>query len=79
MSGYTKLRLSCDYFNDTNQTLYYGNGDGEMCIFNAFSDSPYMWAGGALNSGSPGPATDVNGVLTYRRDCQVFAKEPNLP
>ncbi|NVB78780.1 MAG: hypothetical protein HOV81_10330 [Kofleriaceae bacterium] len=72
MAGYTKLRLTCDYFNDQAQTLYYGNGLGEMCIFNAFSDSPYSWAGGALDE-DPGVGTDVGGVMSFSRGCQVYA------
>lgn len=75
MDGFTKLRLTCDYYNDTNATIRYGNGDGEMCIFNAFSDSPYNWAGGALDSDNPGTPTDVDGVATFTRSCQVFAVE----
>jgi hypothetical protein len=75
MSGYSKLRLRCDYYNDTAQTIYYGNGTGEMCIFNAFSDSPYNWAGGALDSGDPGQPTNVDGVMSFTRGCQVFAVE----
>lgn len=73
MTGFTKLRLTCDYFNDTASTIVYGNGGGEMCIFNAFSDSTYKWAGGALDTGSAGTGTDVNGVMTFTRDCQVYA------
>jgi hypothetical protein len=73
MTGFSKLRLTCDYYNSTDQTIYYGNGDGEMCIFNAFSDSPYVWAGGALDSGHPGTPTEVDGVMSFTRACQVFA------
>lgn len=73
MAGYTKLRLTCGYFNNTAQTIYYGNGLGEMCIFNAFSDSPYAWAGGALDEGDPGTGTDVDGVMSFSRGCQVYA------
>lgn len=73
MTGYTKLRLTCEYYNNTDRTIYYGNGGGEMCIFNAFSDSTYMWAGGALDNGNPGTPTDVDGFATFTRGCQVFA------
>ncbi len=73
MAGYTKLRLTCGYYNNTAQTLYYGNGKGEMCIFNAFSDAPFTWAGGALDTGVPGDGTDVGGVMTYTSPCQVYA------
>lgn len=75
MTGFAKLRLSCDYYNSTDGTIYYGNGNGEMCIFNAFSDSPFVWAGGALDTGSPGTGTEVDGVMSFTRNCQVYAVE----
>ena len=75
MVGYTKLRLSCEYYNSTGQTLYYGNGTGERCIFNAFSDSPYVWAGGAIENDDPGTGTLVGDTMTYTHGCQVFAVE----
>jgi hypothetical protein len=75
MTGFTKLRLSCEYFNDKAQTIFYGNGTGEMCIFNAFSNSEFKWAGGALDSGDPGTPTEVDGVMSFTRGCQVYAVE----
>jgi hypothetical protein len=75
MTGFTRLRLTCDYYNDTDATIYYGNGGGEMCIFNAFSDSPHVWAGGALDPGVPGTPTDVNGVMSFTENCQVYSVE----
>ncbi|HTL32522.1 MAG TPA: hypothetical protein VL326_05340, partial [Kofleriaceae bacterium] len=74
MSGFTKLRLTCDYLNNTNDTLYYANsGSGEMCVFLGFSDSTYIWSGGSLDEGDPGTPTDVNGVMSFTRTCQVYA------
>ena len=73
MTGFSKLRLTCEYYNDTASTLRYGNGNGEMCIFNAFSDSPHTWAGGALDNGDPGTPTDVGGVMSFTRNCQVYS------
>lgn len=75
MTGFSKIRLSCSYYNDTASTLYYGNGNGEMCIFNAFTDSPFTWGGGALDTGAPGTGTDVDGVMTFTRNCQVYAAD----
>jgi hypothetical protein len=76
MSGYSKLRLTCDYYNNTSAPLYYGNGAGEMCIFLAFSDSPYIWAGGALDEGTPGDPVSVDGgIMSYTEGCQVFATD----
>jgi hypothetical protein len=73
MTGYSKIRLTCDYYNDTAGTIYYGNGGGEMCVFNAFSDSPYTWAGGALDAGDPGTPTYEGDIAQFTRGCQVFA------
>jgi hypothetical protein len=47
-----------------------------MCIFLAFSDSPYIWAGGALDEGVPGePSSIEGGVMSYTQGCQVFATD----
>ena len=77
MTGYTKLRLTCDYYNNSDATVYYGNGAGEMCVFLAFSDSPRNWAGGSLDMENPDPGLGVNmgGVMTYTRSCQVFTTD----
>jgi hypothetical protein len=73
MSGFTKLRLSCDYLNNTDNTIYYANsGNGEMCVFLGFSDSTYIWSGGSLDE-DPQPGTDMNGVMSFTRNCQVYA------
>lgn len=73
MTGFAKLRLSCDYYNDTDSVIRYGNGTGEMCVFNAFSDSPHTWAGGALDNGDPGTPVDDGGVMHFSRKCQVYS------
>jgi hypothetical protein len=75
MTGYSRLRFSCDYYNNTAATVGWGNGNAEMCVFLAFSDSAYNWAGGALDSDPPGPATMDGDVMTYSHACQVFAVE----
>ena len=73
MTGFSKLRLTCDYLNNTDNTIYYENsGNGEMCVFLGFSDSTYIWSGGALDE-DPLPGTEVNGVMSFERGCQVFA------
>jgi hypothetical protein len=73
MSGFSRVRLSCDYYNNTDATIYYGNGGGEMCIFNAFTDSLHTWGGGALDNGDPGQPTDDGGVMSFTRNCQVYS------
>jgi len=74
MTGYTRLRLSCDYFNPRSVTVGWGLGDQEMCVFLAFSDSTSNWAGGALGDDLPGaPTVDGDGVLSYSHGCELFA------
>jgi hypothetical protein len=78
MAGFTKLRLTCNYYNNTDRTITYGNGDGEMCVFNAFSNSSYTFAGGALDSGPIGTPVDVGGVATFTQPCSVYAIEGKI-
>jgi hypothetical protein len=75
MTGFTRLRLSCDYFNSRDSTVTWGVGDQEMCVFLAFSDSTRNWGGGAPNDEPPGDPTDVNGVMTYTHPCMVFSTD----
>jgi hypothetical protein len=51
MAGYEKLRFWCDFNNPTDRVIRWGNGDGEMCVFLAFTDSSYTFAGGQLDFG----------------------------
>ncbi|HEY0253613.1 MAG TPA: hypothetical protein VGC41_18905 [Kofleriaceae bacterium] len=73
MTGYSHLRFTCDYFNSTAATVGWGIGDQEMCVFLAFSDSPYNWAGGALFDNDPGAATPNGNVMTFTHACQTYA------
>jgi len=74
MTGYSRIRFSCDYYNNTAATVPWGIGSNEMCVFLAFSDSSYFWGGGAVDENAQaGPPTDVDGVATYTHPCQVYA------
>ena len=74
MTGYTRLRLSCDYTNPRDSVVGWGVGDQEMCVFLAFSDSPANWGGGAITPDAPGDPTLLgNGVMAYSHACNVFA------
>lgn len=74
MTGYTRLRLSCDYANARDTVVGWGLGDQEMCVFLAFSDSAANWGGGALTEDAPGDPTILpDGVMSYRHACDVFA------
>jgi hypothetical protein len=74
MTGKTRLRLTCEYYNNTDGMIYYGNGGGEMCVFLAFSDSPRLWGGGVLDK-TPEPTSGVDdgGVMSFTRPCQLFS------
>jgi hypothetical protein len=75
MTGYTKLRLSCEYYNPRSQSVGYGIGDQEMCVFLAFSDSTYNWGGGVNEETAPtNPVMDGN-MMTYSNACAVYAND----
>lgn len=75
MHGYTKLRFSCDYYNPRPDVVMWGFGDQEMCVFLAFSDSPYAWGGGVTQPDPPGNETQVGNALHYSNPCTVFATD----
>jgi hypothetical protein len=76
MTGYTKLRMSCDFYNPRAQTVEWGVGDQEMCVFLAFSDSTYNWGGG-VNDDTTAPENPmlVGNTMTYTNACAVFAND----
>lgn len=72
MTGFTKLRMSCDFYNPRSEVVRWGIGDQEMCVFLAFSDSTYLWSGGVLSRQEPANETQVGNVLQYTNPCTVF-------
>jgi len=75
MVGYSHFKFTCDYYNPRSTTVGWGIGDQEMCVFLAFSDSGYNWAGGALDNDPPGPGTMVGNTMTFSHACSVYAVE----
>jgi hypothetical protein len=75
MTGFTRMRFSCDYFNSTAQTVGWGLGDQEMCVFLAFTDSDYFWAGGALGDDGAGDGTMTDGVMSFQHQCSVYSAD----
>jgi hypothetical protein len=76
MRGYTKLRFACDFYNPRAEAVEWGLGDQEMCVFLAFSDSPYAWGGGANDPEElPENETVVGNALHYTNGCTVFATD----
>ena len=72
MQGYTKLRMSCDFKNPRPSTVRWGVGDQEMCVFLAFSDSPYNWGGGIHSRSAPENPQMVGTTMTYTNACQLL-------
>ncbi len=77
MAGYTKLRMTCEYYNPRAQTVRWGIGDQEMCVFLAFSDSDYNWGGGVHTREAPMNPEMVGNTMTYSNVCALFASERN--
>lgn len=75
MIGFTKLRFSCDFFNPRSEVVGWGVGDQEMCVFLAFSDSPYAWGGGVTEPTPPLNETEIGTTLSYSNPCAVFATD----
>lgn len=73
MSGYTKIRMSCEFDNPRDQTVRWGVGDQEMCVFLAFSDSTYQWGGGVLEQDPPGNPMVDGDMMTFSNNCSVYA------
>jgi hypothetical protein len=70
VAGATGIRLRCGYENPTDDTITWGNGDGEMCIAFGYTDSPNSWMGNVVGDNrvlaSGSDLTEVAG------DCEVW-------
>lgn len=75
MTGFAKLRFSCDYFNPRASTVRWGNGDQEMCVFLAFSNSPLNWGGGVNTDQDPENPVQVGNQMQFTNHCDVLASE----
>ncbi len=76
MTGYTKIRFSCSFYNPRNQAVGWGVGDQEMCVFLAFTDSTYNFGGGVLDEVPPQNPLMVGNTMTYVNVCDsVFAND----
>lgn len=75
MVGYSKLRMSCEFFNPRDSVVGWGVGDQEMCVFLAFSDSTYNWGGGVLEQGTPENPQMVGNTMTYQNPCSLYASD----
>ncbi len=77
MTGFTRLRFSCDFYNPRQDTVRWGVGDQEMCVFLAFSDSPLNWGGGVNTDQEPQNPMQVGNAMHFTNSCTVLATEAN--
>ena len=75
MRDVEKLRFSCNYDNQSDNSIGWGNGDGEMCIFLAFQDSPHEIAGGVLSFDPPASEIDHGAFVEFTHACGLFVSE----
>ena len=75
MTGYQKLRMSCDYYNPRSDVVGWGIGDQEMCVFLAFSDSPWNFGGGVLKEVPPENEQRVGNTMTYSNPCFLISND----
>jgi hypothetical protein len=76
MTGYTKVRLTCNFYNNRGATVGWGVGDQEMCVFLAFTDSTYNFGGGVLDERPPENPQMVGNTMTFNNTCDtVFAND----
>ena len=77
MSQNTHLKFSCSYYNDTANVVTWGLGSEEMCVFLAFTDSPYNFGGGVTAPDAAGDPSVVDGVQEFTHACTVYAVPGN--
>ncbi|MEO8700437.1 MAG: hypothetical protein ABI867_10350 [Kofleriaceae bacterium] len=75
MTGYTRVRFSCEFFNPRPDVVRWGVGDQEMCVFLAFSDSTYNWGGGVNDIEEPQNPVDVGTEMQFTNPCMVLASD----
>ena len=77
MTGFAKLRFSCNYDNPTDLVVHWGVGTQEMCAFLSFTDSEKVWFGGVIDYNTPATITDDGTLVEYTYPCKVINAEPN--
>ena len=72
ITGFSKLRFACSFDNPRDAVVGWGTGDQEMCVFLAYTDSRYSWAGGAILQDPPGPGVDLGSFVEFTHGCDVY-------
>lgn len=76
MRGHTGLRFTCRFDNPRADTVYWGNGDQEMCVMLAFTNSELQWVGGALDD-QIGVGDDRGDEVAFHHRCELYALAAN--
>ncbi len=70
-AGFTGVRFTCRFDNPTDQTVRWGLADGEMCVFQGFTDSIYKWGGRTTPAGTS-IREDDGQVVRFTHPCEMF-------
>ena len=70
VAGATHIRMTCGYDNPRDEAVGYGIGDQEMCVFLAFTDSPFRFAATAEENNYLG---EEAGIQMNASVCDLFA------
>jgi hypothetical protein len=78
MGGATGVRVTCGYDNPRVESVGYGVGDQEMCVFLAFTDSTNKFGGFSLAAASVGERT-TDGIWLNRYQCTLLGAPSAQP
>ncbi len=70
VTGATGMRMTCGYDNIRDESVGFGIGDQEMCVFLAYTDSPLRFGARSMSADDAG---EVEGMPTRDSDCQLFS------
>jgi hypothetical protein len=71
LAGFQKVRFTCKFDNDTDRVVRWGLGDGEMCVFQGFTDSIYKWGGQTAPNGTT-QMVDDGEVVRFTHPCDMY-------
>jgi hypothetical protein len=71
LAGFQKIRFTCKFDNNTDATVRWGLGDGEMCVWQGFTDSIYKWGGRTTPNGTT-QRVDDGEVVHFDHPCDMY-------
>lgn len=71
LEGFQKVRFTCKFDNPTDATVRWGIGDGEMCVWQGFTDSIYKW-GGQTSPGGTTQMVDDGEIVHFTHPCDMY-------